>query len=158
MTITVILIMSRSVKLILAAMMVLSALSCTKDYQEGSPFILFEVHGKVVDVEGNPIEGIQVSSGTAEVKTTNVNGNFSFFGRSAPSATASLNFEDKDKEENGGYFLNAMKSVPLVLKSPGTSSGSYKGTYFAKEVEVVMILKEEGLDPDDGFIGLTSLE
>ena len=69
-----------------------------------------------------------------------------------------IKFEDKDKEEKGGYFLNAMNSVPLVLKSPGTSSGSYKGTYFAQDVEVVMILKEEGLDPDDGFIGLTSFE
>ena len=158
MTITVILIMSRSVKLILAAMMVLSALSCTKDYQEGSPFILFEVHGKVVDVEGNPIEGIQVSSGTAEVQTTNVNGNFSFFGRGVPVSTATLKFEDNDKEDNGGHFLTTTRNVPLVLKTPGTGSGSFKGTYFAKDVEVVMILKEEGLDPDDGFIGLTSFE
>lgn len=127
-------------------MMVLSALSCTKDYQEGSPFILFEVHGTVMDVEGNPIEGIQVSSGTAEVKTTNVNGNFSFFGRSVPISTASLKFEDKDKEDNGGHFLTMTKNVPLVLKTPGTSSGSYKGTYFAQGVEVMMIMKQQGLD------------
>lgn len=155
---TVIHIMNKSIKFILAAVLVLSAISCTKNYKEGSPFILFEVHGTVMDVEGNPIEGIQVSSGTAETRTTNVNGNFSFFGRSVPVSNASLKFEDKDKEDNGGYFLSTTKSVPLVLKTPGTSSGSYKGTYFAQEVEVVMILKQEGLDPDDGFIGLTSLE
>ena len=158
MTITVILIMSRSVILILAAMMLLSALSCTKDYKEGSPFILFEVHGTVMDADGNPIEGIQVSSGTAETRTTNVNGNFSFFGRGVPLSTATLKFEDNDKEDNGGHFLTTTRNVPLVLKTPGTGSGSYKGTYFAQDVEVVMILKEEGLDPDDGFIGLTSLE
>ena len=139
-------IMNKSTKCILAAVLALSAISCTKDYKEGSPFILFEVHGTVMDVDGNPIEGIQVSSGTAEVKTTNVNGNFSFFGRSVPVSTASLKFEDKDKEENGGHFLTTTKSIPLVLKTPGTSSGSYKGTYFAQEVEVVMILKQQGLD------------
>ena len=150
--------MSRSVILILAAMMLLSALSCTKDYKEGSPFILFEVHGTVMDADGNPIEGIQVSSGTAETRTTNVNGNFSFFGRGVPLSTATLKFEDNDKEDNGGHFLTTTRNVPLVLKTPGTGSGSYKGTYFAQDVEVVMILKEEGLDPDDGFIGLTSLE
>ena len=157
-TITAILIMSRFLKYILAALLVFSALSCTKNYQEGSPFILFEVHGRVVDVDGNPIEGIQVSSGTAEVRTTNVNGNFSFFGKGVPVSAATLKFEDNDKEDNGGHFLTTTRNVPLVLKTPGTGSGGYKGTYFAKDVKVVMILKEEGLDPDDGFIGLTSLE
>lgn len=144
-------------KILSAASLMLLAVSCTEKSGYGSPFILFEIHGKVVDIDGNPIEGIQVSSGTTEVKTTNVNGNFSFFGRSVPSSFASLTFEDKDGDDNGGSFQKSVKNISLLLKTPGDESGNFKGTYFAQGVEVVMIPKEAGLDPDSGLIPLSSL-
>ena len=107
-------------------------MSCSKE-QNGDPFILFEVHGKVIDTAGNPLEGINVIAGQADVQKTNINGNFTFHGRTIPSDHVLLTFEDKDGDNNGGEFVKKTVEVPLRQKSPGTS-GNYKGTFFAGEV------------------------
>ena len=129
-------------------------MSCSKE-QNGDPFILFEVHGKVMDAAGNPLEGINVIAGQADVQKTNINGNFTFHGRTVPSDHVLLTFEDKDGDDNGGEFVTKTVEIPLRQKSPGTS-GNYKGTFFAGEVEVVMVSKnvEINPDPDSGLIPL----
>ena len=128
--------------------------SCSKE-QNGDPFILFEVHGKVMDAAGNPLEGINVIAGQADVQKTNINGNFTFHGRAVPSDHVLLTFEDKDGDDNGGEFVTKTVEIPLRQKSPGTS-GNYKGTFFAGEVEVVMVSKnvEMNPDPESGLIPL----
>ena len=127
-------------------------MSCSKE-QNGDPFILFEVHGKVMDAAGNPLEGINVIAGQADVQKTNINGNFTFHGRTVPSDHVLLTFEDKDGDDNGGEFVTKTVEIPLRQKSPGTS-GNYKGTFFAGEVEVVMVSKnvEMNPDPESGLI------
>ena len=129
-------------------------MSCSKE-QNGDPFILFEVHGKVMDAAGNPLEGINVIAGQADVQKTNINGNFTFHGRTVPSDHVLLTFEDKDGDDNGGEFVTKTVEIPLRQKSPGTS-GNYKGTFFAGEVEVVMVSKnvEINPDPESGLIPL----
>ena len=129
-------------------------MSCSKE-QNGDPFILFEVHGKVMDAAGNPLEGINVIAGQADVQKTNINGNFTFHGRTVPSDHVLLTFEDKDGDDNGGEFVTKTVEIPLRQKSPGTS-GNYKGTFFAGEVEVVMVSKnvEMNPDPESGLIPL----
>ena len=129
-------------------------MSCSKE-QNGDPFILFEVHGKVMDADGNPLEGINVIAGQADVQKTNINGNFTFHGRTVPSDHVLLTFEDKDGDDNGGEFVTKTVEIPLRQKSPGTS-GNYKGTFFAGEVEVVMVSKnvEMNPDPESGLIPL----
>ena len=129
-------------------------MSCSKE-QNGDPFILFEVHGKVMDAAGNPLEGINVIAGQADVQKTNINGNFTFRGRTVPSDHVLLTFEDKDGDDNGGEFVTKTVEIPLRQKSPGTS-GNYKGTFFAGEVEVVMVSKnvEMNPDPESGLIPL----
>ena len=129
-------------------------MACSKE-QNGDPFILFEVHGKVMDAAGNPLEGINVIAGQADVQKTNINGNFTFHGRTVPSDHVLLTFEDKDGDDNGGEFVTKTVEIPLRQKSPGTS-GNYKGTFFAGEVEVVMVSKnvEMNPDPESGLIPL----
>lgn len=129
------------------------AASCTK-VQVGDPYMLFEVHGTVRDSEGNPIEGIKVSAGLAEVQSTNLNGNFSFYGRSTPSSSVILTFEDKDGDKNGGEFIKRTLDIPVHEKTPGSEIGNFRGTYFASGVEVVMVLKEDDMNPDSGFTPL----
>ena len=118
--------------------------------------MLFEVHGKVMDAEGNPIEGIKVSSGQAEVQTTNKNGTFTFYGRSNPTDYVILTFEDKDGNENGGEFVKISKDILVYEKTPGSEVGNYRGTYFAGDVEVILIKKDEDKihTPDSGLIPL----
>jgi putative lipoprotein (rSAM/lipoprotein system) len=124
-------------------------MSCSKE-QNGDPFILFEVHGKVMDAAGNPLEGINVIAGQADVQKTNINGNFTFFGRTVPADHVSLTFEDKDGDNNGGEFVKKTVEIPLRQKSPGTG-GNYKGTFFAGDVEVVMVSRNVEMNPDSGL-------
>lgn len=147
--------MKKSLSLFLLISSVVFFSACSKE-QARDPYMLFEIHGKVLDPDGNPIEGIHVSSGQAEVQKTNRNGVFSFYGRSNPVTYVILNFEDKDGEENGGEFLNAAKDILVYEKTPGSESGNFKGTYFASDVEIVLIKKNENKipSPDSGFIPL----
>ena len=112
--------------------------------------MLFEIHGKVMDADGNPLEGIHVISGQADVQTTNLNGDFTFFGRAVPSDHVLLTFEDKDGDRNGGEFVKQTVEISLVEKTPG--SGNYKGTFFAGDVEVVMVNKNMEMNPDSGLV------
>ena len=82
-------------RIIIAAAMVMLT-GCSKPEQIGGPYMLFEIHGTVMDEAGNPIEGIEVSAGQSDIVKTNVNGRFSFHGRSAPMTYAILTFEDKE--------------------------------------------------------------
>ena len=144
--------MRRLSRIFICAFAAAALMSCSKE-QNGDPFILFEVHGKVMDVAGNPLEGINVIAGQADVQKTNINGNFTFHGRTVPSDHVLLTFEDKDGDDNGGDFVKKTVEIPLRQKSPGTS-GNYKGTFFAGEVEVVMVSKnvEMNPDPESGLI------
>jgi len=137
------------------AIVALVAASCSAE-QIGDPYMLFEIHGTVVDAEGNPIQGIQVSSGYSDVQSTNVNGNFSFYGRSTPTTYVVLTFEDKDGADNGGIFVKRAVEVLVNEKTPGSEMGNFSGTYFASGVEVVMLKKEDTLDPDSGLIPLNA--
>ena len=144
--------MRRLSRIFICAFAAAALMSCSKE-QNGDPFILFEVHGKVMDAAGNPLEGINVIAGQADVQKTNINGNFTFHGRTVPSDHVLLTFEDKDGDDNGGEFVKKTVEIPLRQKSPGTS-GNYKGTFFAGEVEVVMVSKnvEMNPDPESGLI------
>ena len=126
--------------------------SCSKE-QLGDPYMLFEIHGKVMDVDGNPLQGINVISGYSDVQVTNINGSFSFYGRSIPSDRVMLTFEDKDGADNGGEFVKITKEISVNQKTPGSKTGNYKGTFFAGDLEIVMLQKESELNPDSGFIG-----
>ena len=126
-------------------------LSCSKD-QVGDSYILFEIHGKVTDVEGNPLSGINVISTFSDVEVTNINGLFSFYGRAVPSDRVQLTFEDKDGAENGGEFVTVIKDIPVNLKTPGSKTGNFKGTFFAGDVEVKMVDKKAELNPDSEFV------
>lgn len=132
-----------------------ASVACNKE-QIGDPYMLFEVHGKVIDEDGQPIKGIQVSSGTSDIQTTNVNGVFRLYGRSNPSSIVILAFEDKDGDDNGGEYSRTSVDVTLNEKTPGSPTGDYKGTYFAGNVEVVMLKKNQNVPefPNDEFIPL----
>lgn len=77
--------------------MTLTCVACYGvEYQEYDPS--FAASGRVVDEEGNPIQGIRVKLGHETY--TDAMGGFYAFGRSQH-----LEFEDVDGEDNGGEFL-----------------------------------------------------
>ena len=158
MDIIIITVMRINIKLLLCVLAVAASSSCSKE-QVGDPYILFEVHGKVTDADGNPIPGIKVLSGVTDAQETNSNGNFTFFGRSVPSASVILTFEDKDGDKNGGEFVTMSQEVSLIMKTSGSATGNFKGTYYADQVTVVMLAKKlDKTDTDSGLIPLSSTD
>lgn len=119
----------------------LLAVSCSSKKTIGNPYILYEIHGTVTDPQGVPVSGIAVSSGDMGSDVTSANGEFVLFARSAPSEYATVVCEDKDGEANGGSFLKTSVTVQLKLRSAG--NGNNKGNYFASEVLVRMIPKND---------------
>lgn len=134
------------IKRALIIVSLLLAVSCSEKKTIGNPYILYEIHGTVMDSEGNPIKGISVYSGDSQIDVTSSNGEFVIFGRSVPSDYADVVCEDKDGEENGGDFMKTSASVKLKLRSAG--SGNNQGNYFASDVEIVMLLKDEEIQGD----------
>lgn len=110
--------------LLLVASLSLTAFSCSKKKTIGDPYMLFEVHGtvygdhKVAD-ESTPQEGDSVP----------------------------LVFTDEDRYANGGPYQKQSKTVILRQRDAGDDL-NYRGYWFASEVEVKMLLKNESLNPD----------
>lgn len=120
------------------AFVALVAASCSTGDLVSEIYLLFEIQGTVMDEDGNPIEGIQVSSGDSDAQFTNIDGSFSFYGRSAPTTSVTLTFEDTDGVEKGGCFVQRDVEVVVQEKTPGSEVGNFMGTYFASGVEVVL--------------------
>ena len=121
---------------LLTVSMVLLMASCSSKKTIGNPYILYEIHGTVTDPQGAPVKGISVSSGDMG----------SDIGRSAPSESATVICEDKDGEANGGPFMKTSVQVQLKLRSAG--DGNNKGNYFASEVVIRMIPKDEQMQDE----------
>ena len=134
-------------RILISSLAAAAIMSCSK-MQVSEPYILFEIHGKVVDVDGNPLQGINVIAPNSDMQLTNTNGSFSFYGRSVPSDRLKLTFEDKDGKDNGGDFLKVVKEIRMNEKTPGSATGSFKGTFYAGDVQIVMLSREQDLDSD----------
>ena len=123
---------------------------CSKQEQIGGPYMLVEIHGTVMDPDGNVLEGIEVSAGQNSVVRTNVNGKFKFEGRLTPMAYPVLAFEDKDGDRNGGEFIKKEEPIAVNEKIPADEKGNFKGKFFAQNVEIVMLPKNSQINPGDG--------
>ena len=116
--------------------------SCNKpDGGEGElEFIWFEVSGKVVDMAGNPIEGITVMAESAEPVQTDADGKFTVNGGGKPADSAAVQFVDRDEE--GKKYVSRTVVVDLVKYRDG--HGWNKG-YFRNRDEVVVTLIEDAV-------------
>ncbi len=123
---------------------------CSKQEQIGGPYMLVEIHGTVMDPDGNALEGIEISAGQNTPVKTNVNGNFTFHGRLTPMTYPVLTFEDKDGDRNGGEFLKKEELIEVNEKIPADKKGNFKGKFFAQNVDIIMFPKNSQIDPGDG--------
>ena len=106
----------------------------------GTPTVEFSVKGKVMDSEGNPIPGIQISHDYSGQKVlTSVDGTFDYtsedFGFEMETVT--LEFTDIDGEESGGDFQYQEVPVPVQQTEPGDGAWNY-GKFEAEGVEIIM--------------------
>lgn len=96
----------------------------------GTPTVDFQIKGQVTDVEGNPIEGIQVITKPAYGVYTDAEGNFESSLLQNVAMEGKLLFEDVDGEANGGTFQTdsaSLQEAEAVQLEEG--HGWYDGRY-----------------------------
>ena len=102
----------------------------------GTPYIDYNVRGKVTDKEGNPIKGIEVNDKANKItSTTGGDGSYELSGEEW-SRNVTLTFTDIDGPENGGEFVE--KTVDIKL----TGSVDTDGTFSRTGVDAVLDKKE----------------
>lgn len=106
----------------------------------GTPVVEFSVKGKVVDPDGNPIQGIEISHDYSGHKVyTLEDGSFDYASEDIgfEMETVTLEFTDIDGEENGGDFQSQEVPVPVQQTEPG-DGGWNNGKFEAEGVEIIM--------------------
>lgn len=109
----------------------------------GVPYATFEIKGKVVDSEGNPLKGIEVYGEDIyediRVKTTtDEEGSFNLVQPEwFPAGEADICFEDVDGEENGGDFGKKTETVKLTQTEDGEGHWN-DGVYSSEDLTITM--------------------
>lgn len=107
----------------------------------GTPYMSYEVSGKVVDEESNPIGGIQVVGVERDTTFTAADGSFSVSAKKWSYPIAK--FEDIDGPENGGEFKTKTEYFDWrEFEQVEKGSGWYEGKYVGKDVVVTLEKKE----------------
>lgn len=113
----------------------------------GCPYINFRLSARVVDSEGNPIQGIRVigDSGLFDVKTgySDHLGNIDALSCSMHACPEILFFEDIDGELNGGDFTTLKVDVSNAATKYEEGEGWYLGGYEVALGDVVMTPKDD---------------
>ena len=123
----------------------------------GTPTFDYQADGRVVDEEGNPIEGIRVkvtlgNAWSTKIDGTQVEGGVIYSGKDGSFTTKkfedieiySLTAIDVDGEENGGEFET--QEIRVDLLKPTTEKGDRKGDWYFgvqkyENIEIVMTEK-----------------
>ena len=120
----------------------MSLASCNKPYQGENDlmYIWFEVTGKVVDDSGSPIEGITVSSESAESVMTDADGAFTLQGGGESAETVALKFTDDDN--TGKQYMS--KTVMVDIEKYEEGHGWNQG-YYRNSAELIVTMNEEAV-------------
>ena len=123
----------------------------------GTPTFDYQADGRVVDEEGNPIEGIRVkvtlgNAWSTKIDGTQVEGGVVYSGKDGSFTTKkfedieiySLTAIDVDGEKNGGEFET--QEIRVDLLKPTTEKGDRKGDWYFgvqkyENIEIVMTEK-----------------
>ena len=106
----------------------------------GTPTVEFRVKGKVMDSDGNPIQGIEISHDYSGHKVyTLEDGSFDYASEDIgfEMETVTLEFTDIDGEENGGDFQSKKVAVEVEQTEPGDGEWN-NGKFEAEGVEIIM--------------------
>ena len=146
--------------LLMTVISLLGFSACTKGEMKemyGTPTFDYQADGRVVDEEGNPIEGIQVkvtlgNAWSTKIDGTQVEGGVIYSGKDGSFTTKkfedieiySLTAIDVDGEKNGGEFET--QEIRVDLLKPTTEKGDRKGDWYFgvqkyENIEIVMTEK-----------------
>ena len=121
----------------------------------GTPNIDFHLSARVVDKDGNPIQGIDVRMKDGQRFNYNSGisdylGNINASGNMFPRKQYEIVFMDIDGEYNGGEFENLELDVTDKVQQIKKGSGDwYDGSYKAVIGDVTLTLKEHNGEEDN---------
>lgn len=138
--------MKRVISLLLVALAALSA-GCEKG-TDNEPYYVLTIVARVVDAEGNPIQGILMHPEGANfcgrTGYSDYKGDIDAFAHLKPGQERVMIFEDIDGEYNGGEYatlrLDVGHLIPPYSNTP--DEWGYVGSSFVELGDVVMQTKE----------------
>ena len=137
--------MKKIVSLLLIALVVIST-SCEKEAQN-EPYYVLTVVARVIDADGNPIQGIYAypegSSFCGREGYSNYKGEIGAWAYLKPGEAGIIVFEDIDGDYNGGIYDTVRVDISDRV-SPGITPDmwGYAGSSFVELGDVVMTLKQ----------------
>lgn len=129
-----------------------SVASCIPVAMYGTPHINFTLKARVVDSEGNPIQGIEVRTKEGHYFEHNTGisdyqGNIEASGQIWPGSQYEVTFYDIDGEYNGGEFETLKLDISDKVKQTKKGDGDwYQGSYKAELGNVTLTLKEQNAE------------
>lgn len=130
--------------------------SCIPVAMYGTPHVEFHLKARVVDAEGNPIQGIEVRSNEGEPfdHNTGISDYQGIIDAEAnylwPGSQYQVTFYDIDGEYNGGEFENLSLDITDKVKQTKRGDGDwYQGTYKAELGDVTLTLKEQNAEDEN---------
>ena len=141
---------------VLASLLMLLGFSCTDDEGEGpiiceygTPYANFQIKGKVVDTNDNPIPNAQIRINRNDARIypygwlhtdtvrTNANGEFDWKKTDFPILKYRFITEDIDEEMNGGQFASDTTQVIFDSEELTGGDGWYEGSA-SKEIKITL--------------------
>lgn len=121
----------------------------------GTPNVKFHLSARVVDKDGNPIQGIEVRAkeGANFNHNTGISdyqGNIDAWGQVWPGSQYAVTFYDIDGEYNGGEFETLELDISDKVKQTQKGDGEwYQGAYKAELGDVTLTLKEQSEEQEE---------
>ena len=121
----------------------------------GTPHVSFNLKARVVDENGNPIQGIEVTTkdGYGFDDRTGVSdylGNIDAHGSIWPGTQCEVVFEDIDGPLNGGEFETLEMDISDKVVQTKEGDGNWNGGTFVAELgDVTMTLKSEDTQEEE---------
>ena len=115
----------------------------------GTPNVEFHLSARVVDKDGNPIQGIEVRAKDGQRFEHNTGfsdymGNIEASGQIWPGSQYAVTFHDIDGEYNGGEFETLELNISDKVEQTKRGEGEWnEGSYKAELGEVTLTLKEQ---------------
>ena len=121
----------------------------------GTPHVEFHLSARVVDKDGNPIQGIEVRTkeGAYFDHNTGISdyqGYIDARGAIWPGSQYAVTFYDIDGEYNGGEFETLELDISGKVKQTKKGEGDwYEGSYRAELGDVTLTLKEQNAEENN---------
>ena len=121
----------------------------------GTPNVEFHLSARVIDKDGNPIQGIEVRAKDGQRFEHNTGfsdymGNIEASGQIWPGSQYTVTFHDIDGEYNGGEFENLSLDITDKVKQTKRGDGDwYQGTYKAELGDITLTLKEQNAEDEN---------